>query len=307
VNLVSSIAEPLDFLPRVSVVIPCYNGEHYLGKAIESCLALDYPDVEVIVIDDGSVDGSVAVAERYEDIICVRQPNQGVSSARNRGIASATGEFIVFLDHDDELTPDALRIGISRLQEKPEISFTFGVRQTISANGAVLSDQTPNAMEGLLTYAKAFHAKVPVPPSLAIFRSEAVREAGGFDTDMQIGEDYDFFLRILRIAPAWSHTAIVTRYRRHGTNVSQQKAIALEAVLNVLDAQATLVAGDPEMEAELRAGKRAWKRLFGSMIPGEVVRSLKVGNIRRAAAALRIFVSHAPGTIEGVVARAAQK
>jgi glycosyltransferase involved in cell wall biosynthesis len=295
-------------LPRVSILIPCYNGEDYLGKAIESCLALEYPDVQIIVIDDGSTDGSAALAERYKEVVCIRQANQGVSAARNAGIAAATGDFIVFLDHDDELMCDALRIGVALLQANPEVSFTFGLRQTISVDGGVLSDQLkPDATEGLLTYAGAFHARFPVPPSLALFRSGAVRQAGGFDRKMEIGEDYDFFLRVLRIAPAWRHNAIVTRYRRHESNVSQQKAAALKAVLTVLDAQADHVADDPQGEEELRAGRRAWERLFGSMIPGEIVRSLRTGEFRRAISAVQIFVRHAPGTVEGIVSRYAQR
>lgn len=292
-----------EILPRVSIVIPCFNGEGYLGKAIESCLAQDYPDVEIIVVDDGSSDGSVALARAYEGIVCLPQANQGVSAARNNGIAAATGDFIVFLDHDDELTPDALRIGVSLLEARPELSFAFGLRQTIDAEGQVLAEPEEAPEEGLLTYTGAFHAGFPVPPSLALFRTAAVRESGGFDTSMHIGEDYDFFLRVLRVAPAWRHGAIVTHYRRHGSNVSQQKASALTAVLAVLDAQAPHVAGDPAKEAKLRAGRRAWKRLFGSMIPGEVIRALKAGELRRGTMAVWTFIYHAPCTIEGAVSR----
>lgn len=291
-------------LPRVSVVIPCCNGEYYLGSAIESCLALDYPDVEVIVIDDGSTDGSVALAGRYEGVVCLSQTNQGVSAARNNGVAAATGDFIVFLDHDDELTLDSLRTGVSLLQDRPELSFAFGLRQTIDANGRVLAEPRESLLtEELLTYTDAFNGAFPVPPSLALFRTAAVRQSGGFNTGMHIGEDYDFFLRVLRVAPAWRHNAIVTRYRRHGSNVSQNKASALRAVLEVLDAQASHVAGDPSKEAKLRDGKRAWKRLFGGMIPGEIARAMKAGDFRRGLSAVQTFINYAPGTFEGAVSR----
>ena len=130
-----------------------------------------------------------------------------------------------------------------------------------------------------------------------------MREVGGFNESLKIGEDYDFFLRILRIAPAWRHASIVTRYRRHGSNVSQQKAAALEAVLTVLDAQISHVAGNSRLEAELLAGKRAWERLFGQMIPGEIARCIKAGKFNQALSAMQTFINHAPGTLEGAVSR----
>jgi hypothetical protein len=293
-----------EILPRISIVIPCYNGEDFLGNAIESCLALDYPDVEIVVVDDGSADGSVALARRYEGVTCIPQANQGQAAARNTGIRAATGEFFVFLDHDDELMPDALCIGHAFLQDRPEASFAFGVPETIGAEGEILSEPQPyDHTEKLLTYADAFHVRLPIPPSLALFRREIVRRVGGFDSSRRYAEDLDFFLRVLREAPGLQHNAPIARYRRHGANMSRHKASSLEAVLAVLDAQVPHVSGDPAMEAELRAGKRAWARFFGSMIPGEVFKAVKAGEFRRAFAATRTFVSHAPGTVRGAVDR----
>src|SRR5690349_2600271 len=95
--------------PLVSVVIPVFDGEAYLAAAIESALAKTYARVEVIVVDDGSTDGSASVAARY-DVRLVRQSNRGVSAACNAGVEAARGELIAFLDADDLWPPERLEI-----------------------------------------------------------------------------------------------------------------------------------------------------------------------------------------------------
>src|ERR687890_856397 len=99
----------------VSVVIPCYNQAHFLGEAIESVLAQSYPRFEIIVVDDGSTDDTSKVAARHPGGRYVYQNNQGVSAARNSGLARSEGEYVVFLDADDRLLPEALVAGFGGL------------------------------------------------------------------------------------------------------------------------------------------------------------------------------------------------
>jgi hypothetical protein len=290
--------------PTVSIIIPCYNGEQYIGRAIESCLALNYPDVEIIVVDDGSRDRSLEVIGRYHGVKCISQVNQGQAVARNNGLAASTGEFLIFLDHDDEMMPDAIGLGLECLRKHPGVSFVFGHAQVIGPDGNLLSEPPASErQEQSLTYPEAFHVRLPIPPSLALFRGDVVRRVGGFDTSMRYSEDFDFFLRVLHEAPSWRHGNTVVRYRRHGSNMSRQKAYCLEAVLSILDAQAPLVRGNSALEAELVAGKRTCARFFGSMIPGEIVKSMRAGDFRRAGAATRIFFRRAPFTLQGALAR----
>jgi GT2 family glycosyltransferase len=112
----------------VSVIIPCKNGADWLADAIESCLRQTWKDREIIVIDDGSTDASLHVARRYESaaVIVLRSERSGASAARNVGIARARGDFIQFLDADDLLDPDKLRIQIERLAHGPELSVASG-------------------------------------------------------------------------------------------------------------------------------------------------------------------------------------
>src|SRR5262249_33255039 len=100
-------------LPQlVSVVIPCYNQARFLGQAIESVKAQTHPFVEIVVVDDGSTDDTVAVASRYRSVRCVTQHNQGQGAARNKGLTYVSGGYVVFLDSDDRLLPPALETGL---------------------------------------------------------------------------------------------------------------------------------------------------------------------------------------------------
>lgn len=110
----------------VSVVIPCFNDERFVGEAIESALAQTYADIEVLVVDDGSTDDSAGVAGRFgSPVRVVRKPNDGVSSARNFGIERARGEYIVFLDADDRLDPHFVTKTLRALHEDPGVGFAY--------------------------------------------------------------------------------------------------------------------------------------------------------------------------------------
>src|SRR5215208_7052146 len=119
----------------VSVVIPCYNQAHFLGEAIESVLAQSYKDFEIVVVDDGSPDDTSEVASRYEEVRLIRQKNSGLAGARNRGLAEAEGAYVVFLDSDDRLMPEALEVGVRELASHPECAFVCGTLTYISVEG----------------------------------------------------------------------------------------------------------------------------------------------------------------------------
>src|ERR671913_1812143 len=127
---------------KVSVVIPCYNQAHFLGEAIQSVLSQSYQAFEVIVVDDGSTDDTKEVASAYalEDskVRLVRQQNRGLAGARNRGLAEASGEYVVFLDSDDRLLGEALEVGVRELEFHPECAFVSGHYRAIAAEGSFL-------------------------------------------------------------------------------------------------------------------------------------------------------------------------
>lgn len=291
--------------PLISIVIPCFNAEDFIAAAIGSALGQSHPHLEVIVVDDGSADDSLAVIAGIDDprLSVIAQENQGASAARNAGFARARGDFVVFLDGDDVLRPDALRIGLDILQRHPEASFSFGRPASIDARGRPVADvEVPRPEPGLHDFATALGPRIPVPPALCLFRTDLVRRIGGFDPRFRYAEDYDFYLRNLRHGgPAWRHGAVVAEYRRHGSNASHRRAACLRDVIALLAAQEPAIAGDSDLVAAWRRGRRDWQRHFGQLIPREVFDALRTGRITAAARALATFAAHAPGTLEGLV------
>ena len=106
---------------KVSVIIPCYNAARYVGETLESVRRQTWPDLEVIVVDDGSTDDSVRIIETFAelDVILIRQSNRGQTAALNVGLARATGDFVQYLDADDLIDPDKIAIQMARLADSP--------------------------------------------------------------------------------------------------------------------------------------------------------------------------------------------
>ena len=130
-------------MARVSVIIPTYNRERFIGEAIHSVLSQTYPDFEIIVVDDGSTDTTQEVVAGFGDprIRYIYQDNQWVVAARNRGINASSGEYLTFLDSDDALTEDALEKGVQILDKYPEVSFCYTQNYSIDESGRVIGLQ----------------------------------------------------------------------------------------------------------------------------------------------------------------------
>ena len=181
----------------VSVIIPCYNAARWVAEAVDSCLAQTYASVEVIVVDDGSTDESVAILRGYgEHIRLVEQVNSGGNHARNRGFALSQGEYIQFLDADDYLLPEKIAHQVRFLAEtgadvvygdwRHQYETTVGP-PTLSP--VQVSDDQDDVLEALLRgWWTANHS--------ILFRREVVTAAGGWNGSIQVGQDRDFFLSV---------------------------------------------------------------------------------------------------------------
>lgn len=207
-------------MQTVSVVIPCYNGANFLLETLESALNQTHPPLEVIVIDDGSTDDSATIAESFgPPVRVIRQENQGESVARNRGIAEAKGTYVLFLDADDLLAPQALE-KLSNLVEKSDSSIAvMGV--------AYFETDTNNPIHTRVPGSGSFQEQVisgPIAPiHCCLTPVELIRKVGGFDTSIRQLEDWDFWIR-LAFDDATLHTTefVGAFYRQH--SIQQTKS-----------------------------------------------------------------------------------
>ena len=218
----------------VSVVVPCYNQAHYLAEAIESVLAQTYRPLEVLVVDDGATDSTFEVATAYAEVRCVRQMNQGLSSARNAGLRASRGDYIVFLDADDRLLPGALQAGTAVLDANPDVGFTVGRHRRIAADGAPLSVLHRPRVEHDHYVSLVRRCWIAMPATV-MYRRTVLDVAGAFDTRLSCAEDYEIYLRLARQFPVVDHYTEVAEYRQHPGTISRNAERMLAATLAVLE------------------------------------------------------------------------
>jgi glycosyltransferase involved in cell wall biosynthesis len=203
-NLVEGAAasNPAPPRPLVSVLIPAYDVEEFVAAAIESALAQTYPHVEVVVVNDGSTDGTAdAIAPFRERIVYVDQPNRGLAGARNAAIAAASGSVLALLDADDLWLPDRLEHCVTLLEQRPELglvtSDAFLIEEGVKTERRCYGDRRIYPFPGpgedqLDIISKRNFLFVSV-----VFRRNLVDEFGGFDESMARAEDYELWTRLL--------------------------------------------------------------------------------------------------------------
>lgn len=204
--------------PLISIVIPCYNAEPYVGAAIESALRQTHEPTEVIVIDDGSTDGSLGAIRSFRDQITWRSgKNNGPSAARNQGLKLASGEFVKFLDADDVLLEDTVRTQVEQARLlSGERAIVFGDAHYVDGELNV-QERTGFRSRECNEDPIVYILKVNPQTSLPLHRREFLAEVDGFDERLRWAEDYDLHLR-LHLAGIHLHyqPVEVTQVRRHG-------------------------------------------------------------------------------------------
>lgn len=185
---------------RISVVIPAYNRAALLPETLQSLLAQTVPALEIIVVDDGSSDGTAEVAERFGDPVrVIRQANAGPGAARNRGLQAARGEFIHFFDSDDIAMPNKHEVQLAAMEQSgADIAFGPWVKGTFQ-NGQFHPLGHVLQQTGLPTgdLAKALLTSWSMVPHACLFRRSIVDRSGGFPEELFAGEDQLMFLRCL--------------------------------------------------------------------------------------------------------------
>lgn len=277
-----------------SVVIPAFDAEKTLGEAVRSALAQVPPPLEVVVVDDGSRDGTRAAAEAFGPPVRVLSgANAGPSAARNRGVREARGTWIAFLDADDVWEPGYLAAAAAHLDAHPGVGvLCFGVR--------VLEGETPTA--------HVIHKKTPGPAYTTsgmlegdvgtictpLVRRDVFLAAGGFDETLRANEDCHLWLRLSRVTGIHQDPAPLLLYRRHPGNASGDVlANARESVRSLELLEET----HPEFGAEFRRGMRKMRGKEYLRLGRELlVRGEDLAEARRA---LRCAVAERPGRVRG--------
>jgi Glycosyl transferase family 2 len=248
----------------VSVVIPCFKQAHFLPEAIESVLAQEHPDLEVIVVDDGSPDNVEAVASRYPGVRCLRQENGGLAAARNTGLKEARGEFLLFLDADDRLLPGAIGLGLEQLRGEPEAMMAAGTWRLIGEEGESLPADPPR--QPLEAYPALLESCFISTPAAVLYHRTLFEEIGDFDPSVSASADYDLYLRAAARFPVRLHPRPVAEYRRHGANMTRDPELIMSSELTVLERQSDRVAEEPELREALERGKARSRSYHGARI-----------------------------------------
>ena len=250
--------------PLVSVIIPCFNGVEFVSEALESALAQTHPRIEVIVIDDGSVDGSAEAIARYP-VLCLRGQREGVSAARNHGVRESKGDYIVFLDADDRLLPNAIRTGLDALAQHPECCMAVGAHNVVAHSGELIGKRE-KPLHKRDYYACLLRSNFIECIATGIFRREVFFLEGFFKTGLHAAEDYDFYLRLARKYPVFCYSEVIAEYRLHQTNVSHDAELMLTSTLQVIHAQRRYVFGNPWRIYCFSYGLWSWRRKYGRQL-----------------------------------------
>jgi len=227
--------------PLVSVIIPLYNSEQYIAETIESVLNQTYKNVEIIVIDDGSLDKSLEVVYKYKSkgIKIYSEPNRGASAARNMGIQYASGNFIQFLDADDILHPDKIKNQVCILinEDSNTLVFCKWIRFFQSADNSQYKRQEidKDYSSPFRLLKDMWNGKGMVQPGAWIASKELLMKAGEWNENLSLNDDGEYFSRVILASSKvrFCDTSIV--YYRSGIHNSLSKALTFPAVISQLN------------------------------------------------------------------------
>jgi len=242
---------PDESLPLISIVIPAYNAQKYLALTIKSVKNQTFQGWECVIVDDGSNDATAQIAreiaEKDARFRFFGQPNGGVSRARNFGLekSNSNTKFVAFLDSDDLWEPDFLQILLETLENQPDAPAAHCIASTINANGQkinvgllendgrqryrlqgqrIVRDFNGEATNFSMT---AVHHTITTPGCVLIRRA-ALQKVGGFNTNFQVGEDWDLWVRLSRLGDLPLVNQPLLAYRRHQSNSSSNRALAAQ-------------------------------------------------------------------------------
>ena len=208
---------------NISVVIPTYNRRQTIGRSIDSILNQTLFPSEIIVVDDGSTDGtSDYIQSNFPSIRLLQQPNKGVSSARNMGIRSSNSDWVALLDSDDEWFPQKLEKQVMTLSQSPDIKFCH-TEEIWIRNGVRVNQMKKHQKYGGHIFYKCLDM-CRISPSSVLFHQSILDDVGYFDEDLKVCEDYDLWLRITAKFPVlYIDEPLIKKYGGHEDQLSRVK------------------------------------------------------------------------------------
>ncbi|HKJ35372.1 MAG TPA: glycosyltransferase [Solirubrobacterales bacterium] len=221
---------------RVSVIVPVYNGERFLAETLDSLLLQDYPALEIVVIDDGSEDGSPRIIDSYREehpgrIVAERQENAGQAAAVNRGVEICSGEYVSYLSADDLLLPGAIEALAAALEGEPAAVAAHGPNEMTDAEGHTTDIYDP----GRFTLERCLRIGEPLIAAAPLIRRSAWERAGGWGTDLRLTVDYEFWLRLGLLGPTVWVEHLTARYRVHPDSITQSETRGARERIEALD------------------------------------------------------------------------
>jgi len=232
--------------PTISVVVPAYNEERHVAEALDSVMAQTRAPLELIVVDDGSTDGTAGVVRGYGDRVrLIEQENRGCPGAFDTGFREARGEFVALCPADDRWEPRKLEWQQDALAQYPEVDVAFGAARRF---GLVSGDHLRPLRTGVLDsswFAREMYPENLIADPSAVVRRSLYLDLGGYEP--LVGEDYEFWMRALAAdATFYFDPRLVVRLREHGGNLSYRALDIWETKLLIHERYAKL-AGDPEL------------------------------------------------------------
>ena len=245
------------FYPLVSIIIPYYKQEAFLAETVRSAQQQTYPNVEIIVVDDGSPVSANSILPKNSEVRVIRTENRGCPAARNFGFKQSSGEYLVFLDSDDRLYPGALDVHIRALAKHPNAALSFGAHRIIDEDGHEIRP-AHNCRPRKNYFLMLLEGNPIGCPGATMIRRGAFVEAGLFDESLRIVEDYPLYLRLARRHPFVRPDSCVVDYRFHRSSLSQDQEAMLKGIMNALDRLEAEVPLTAYERKRLRHGRGRW-------------------------------------------------
>jgi glycosyltransferase involved in cell wall biosynthesis len=287
----------------VSVIIPCYNQGRFLVQAIESIRAQSNTDKEIIVVDDGSTDDTPAIAAGFRGVRCLSTKNRGLAIARNTGLEASKGSYVVFLDADDKLLPNALEDLLHSLTSNINYAFVYGHVKLIAQDGSTVA--TPQ-QAGIHAnhYLELLRHNFIWTTGAVMYRRNVLESVGGFNPSLGGSADFDLNARIARLFPVCCCGSTVLEYRSHDESMSRDHALMLKDAVTARLLQWKFVKGSRLHEEALQCGIRRARGDYGEKLIDEVSEHIRRGNLCEATGGLLILLRYYP---QGFVNRARRK